>query len=163
MIRLVRPLQQQVQGVLDPLFGQHIDRTGGFVEQDDPGIAHHGANETDQLSLAVGDVFAMLTDLRLESVGQAFEKGPCSPGRRWLGGSSSSDGVRDCRRECSRMHVPGKQVRCAWGTRADLAAQLTVCSSWYSHRSRPRRSTRSGTLIELAKQGSCRVVFPLPV
>ncbi len=61
--KLVRPLQQFFQGVLDARFGHGVDGAGGFIENEDARVGEHGAGEADELALAERQAAAAFADL----------------------------------------------------------------------------------------------------
>src|SRR5579859_4819366 len=66
--------QQDVEGLLQPGFGDGVDGAGGFIEHDDAGIGQHGAGEANQLALAEGQGGAAFGDPRLQFIGQGFQQ-----------------------------------------------------------------------------------------
>src|SRR5262249_20839929 len=65
--------QQRSQRLLDADFGERVDRTGRFVENQDPRVGEHRPREADQLTLAQRQPAAALADLRRQSVGERLE------------------------------------------------------------------------------------------
>ena len=56
----------------DELLAFDVDLAGGFVEEQDFGVAEDGAGERDALPLAAGEAAAAGADERLVAVGQLF-------------------------------------------------------------------------------------------
>ncbi len=62
-----------LQHLEDELFAFKVDLAGGFVEQEDFGVAENGAGERDSLPLATGEAAAGGPDERLVAAGQLVE------------------------------------------------------------------------------------------
>ena len=62
------------QGAGDDGFGARIERGGGFVEDEDAGIAQQGACEGDALALAGGDGAAALADDGVVGFGEGLDE-----------------------------------------------------------------------------------------
>src|SRR5579884_1937204 len=59
-----------IQCRLDLGFGNIVQRSGRFVEQQDTRIAHDGASDGDALALSGGKLHTSLADQRIESLWQ---------------------------------------------------------------------------------------------
>ena len=49
------PHGQRIHGLLDEFFGAGVDGGGGFVEDEDRSVLHHGAGDGEQLALSLGE------------------------------------------------------------------------------------------------------------
>ena len=59
---------------MDATFGLHIERAGGFVQNQNLRIAQDGAGDGDSLALAAGELHAAITDESVVAVRQFHDK-----------------------------------------------------------------------------------------
>ena len=84
----------------DELLAFDVDLAGGFVEQQDFGIAEDRAGERDALPLAAGEAAAAGADERFVAVGQLFGDERVGVGCAGGGFDFGHRGVRACRSGC---------------------------------------------------------------
>ncbi len=75
-------LHNGFEGFLNEGFVLGIEGAGGFVEQQQAGVAHDGAGDGDALALAAGKAHAFFAQVGVEPIGQGFDEGEGGGGLR---------------------------------------------------------------------------------
>ena len=105
MTKLVRPLQQLVQRLLDLPLGAGVHAGGGLVQDQDARVGQRGAGDGEQLALPLAQAAAALAQHGFVAIGQALDevvgagqlgRGDAPP-RRWRRAGRSGCCSSPCR------------------------------------------------------------------
>ena len=105
MAKVVRPLHQPLDGLLDRRLGLGVDARRGLVEDQDPRVLEDGARDRDALALAAGETLAALADEGVVASGRRRMKSWALAAR--AARMISSREPPACRRRCSPQWCRG--------------------------------------------------------